>query len=81
MELSAVGESVFAAESILKRRIRRVFSAFAAQPATTHISSAASVGQRPRTAVRRPRARALTVCSFLQGRWEYLVKWKGWSQK
>lgn len=38
MELSAVGESVFAAESILKRRIRR-------------------------------------------GRWEYLVKWKGWSQK
>nr|XP_019957315.1 PREDICTED: chromobox protein homolog 8-like [Paralichthys olivaceus] len=38
MELSAVGESVFAAESIIKRRIRR-------------------------------------------GRWEYLVKWKGWSQK
>uniref|UniRef100_H3DKW1 Chromobox homolog 8a (Pc class homolog, Drosophila) n=1 Tax=Tetraodon nigroviridis TaxID=99883 RepID=H3DKW1_TETNG len=38
MELSAVGESVFAAESIMKRRIRR-------------------------------------------GRWEYLVKWKGWSQK
>ncbi|XP_072299477.1 chromobox protein homolog 8a [Eucyclogobius newberryi] len=38
MELSAVGESVFAAESILKRRIRR-------------------------------------------GRWEYLLKWKGWSQK
>ncbi|XP_033944730.1 chromobox protein homolog 8a isoform X3 [Pseudochaenichthys georgianus] len=38
MELSAVGESVFAAESILKRRIRR-------------------------------------------GCWEYLVKWKGWSQK
>ncbi|KAM8824794.1 chromobox protein homolog 8-like [Synchiropus picturatus] len=38
MELSAVGESVFAAESILKRRIRR-------------------------------------------GRWEYLVKWKGWSLK
>ncbi|CAL8313494.1 unnamed protein product [Arctogadus glacialis] len=38
MELSAVGESVFAAESITKRRIRR-------------------------------------------GRWEYLVKWKGWSQK
>ncbi|XP_056263866.1 chromobox protein homolog 8a [Pseudoliparis swirei] len=38
MELSAVGESVFAAESIIKRRIRR-------------------------------------------GCWEYLVKWKGWSQK
>ncbi|XP_061557449.1 chromobox protein homolog 8a [Phycodurus eques] len=38
MELSAVGESVFAAESIIKRRIRR-------------------------------------------GRWEYLVKWKGWSHK
>ncbi|CAK6964774.1 chromobox protein homolog 8a isoform X2 [Scomber scombrus] len=38
MELSAVGESVFAAESIIKRRIRR-------------------------------------------GRWEYQVKWKGWSQK
>ncbi|XP_058509750.1 chromobox protein homolog 8a [Solea solea] len=38
MELSAVGESVFAAESIIKRRIRR-------------------------------------------GRWEYLVKWKGWSKK
>ncbi|KAM3864204.1 chromobox protein homolog 8-like [Diretmus argenteus] len=38
MELSAVGESVFAAESIIKRRIRR-------------------------------------------GSWEYLVKWKGWSQK
>lgn len=28
MELSAVGESVFAAESIIKRRIRRVFAAF-----------------------------------------------------
>ncbi|XP_030064477.1 chromobox protein homolog 8 [Microcaecilia unicolor] len=38
MELSAVGERVFAAESLLKRRIRR-------------------------------------------GRVEYLVKWKGWSQK
>uniref|UniRef100_A0A672MTS6 Chromobox protein homolog 8-like n=1 Tax=Sinocyclocheilus grahami TaxID=75366 RepID=A0A672MTS6_SINGR len=38
MELSAVGERVFAAESIIKRRIRR-------------------------------------------GRMEYLVKWKGWSQK
>ncbi|XP_029455036.1 chromobox protein homolog 8 [Rhinatrema bivittatum] len=38
MELSAVGERVFAAESLLKRRIRR-------------------------------------------GRMEYLVKWKGWSQK
>ncbi|XP_062308296.1 chromobox protein homolog 8a isoform X1 [Osmerus eperlanus] len=38
MELSAVGERVFAAESIIKRRIRR-------------------------------------------GRLEYLVKWKGWSQK
>ncbi|XP_015211525.1 chromobox protein homolog 8b isoform X2 [Lepisosteus oculatus] len=38
MELSAVGERVFAAESIIKRRIRR-------------------------------------------GRVEYLVKWKGWSQK
>uniref|UniRef100_H3BF09 Chromobox 8 n=1 Tax=Latimeria chalumnae TaxID=7897 RepID=H3BF09_LATCH len=38
MELSAVGERVFAAESLLKRRIRK-------------------------------------------GRMEYLVKWKGWSQK
>ncbi|XP_041075614.1 chromobox protein homolog 8-like [Polyodon spathula] len=38
MELSAVGERVFAAESIIKRRIRK-------------------------------------------GRMEYLVKWKGWSQK
>uniref|UniRef100_A0A3B1JMZ7 Chromo domain-containing protein n=1 Tax=Astyanax mexicanus TaxID=7994 RepID=A0A3B1JMZ7_ASTMX len=38
MELSAVGERVFAAESIIKRRIRR-------------------------------------------GRMEYLVKWKGWSQR
>ncbi|XP_028674440.1 chromobox protein homolog 8-like [Erpetoichthys calabaricus] len=38
MELSAVGERVFAAESIIKRRIRR-------------------------------------------GRVEYLIKWKGWSQK
>lgn len=28
MELSAVGESVFAAESIIKRRIRRVFAVF-----------------------------------------------------
>lgn len=28
MELSAVGESVFAAESIMKRRIRRVLAAF-----------------------------------------------------
>lgn len=28
MELSAVGESVFAAESIMKRRIRRVQAAF-----------------------------------------------------
>lgn len=28
MELSAVGESVFAAESIIKRRIRRVLAAF-----------------------------------------------------
>lgn len=33
MELSAVGESVFAAESIIKRRIRRVF---AAAPPHTH---------------------------------------------
>lgn len=31
MELSAVGESVFAAESIIKRRIRRVFAAFRLQ--------------------------------------------------
>lgn len=38
MELSAVGERVFAAEALLKRRIRK-------------------------------------------GRMEYLVKWKGWSQK
>lgn len=33
MELSAVGESVFAAESIIKRRIRRVFAVFFPPPA------------------------------------------------
>lgn len=32
MELSAVGESVFAAESIIKRRIRRVFASFFFHP-------------------------------------------------
>ncbi|KAM7393642.1 hypothetical protein PAMP_020499 [Pampus punctatissimus] len=51
MELSAVGERVFAAESIIKRRIRKLTKSF------------------------------VFVSDGMQGRIEYLVKWKGWSPK
>ncbi|MEQ2177865.1 hypothetical protein GOODEAATRI_008056 [Goodea atripinnis] len=50
MELSAVGERVFAAESIIKRRIRKLTESH-------------------------------SVSDGMQGRIEYLVKWKGWSPK
>ncbi|XP_075702788.1 chromobox protein homolog 8 isoform X2 [Rhinoderma darwinii] len=58
MELSAVGERVFAAESLLKRRIRKT---------STHpfITSREIMTTQPSD----------------EGRMEYLVKWKGWSQK
>lgn len=85
MELSAVGESVFAAESIIKRRIRRVLAPFFYPQAS------------PSRLITQPfvlcdgggqscdNLNVLRICFFvvffLQGRWEYLVKWKGWSQK
>ena len=80
MELSAVGESVFAAESIIKRRIRRVLAAFfpptgcVSTPITQPFVCAAPTGNTLDNLT------LLRIC-FLQGRWEYLVKWKGWSQK
>lgn len=81
MELSAVGESVFAAESIIKRRIRRVLASlfpptgFAVAPHYATVSLGDGGGQS------RNNLNVLRICFVLQGRWEYLVKWKGWSQK
>lgn len=64
-ELSAVGEQVFDAECILNKRLRKV-GLFAA-------------------AVRPPRRRLRhQLCDFvvvLQGKLEFLVKWRGWSAK
>lgn len=78
MELSAVGERVFAAESIIKRRIRKVRGA----------AGPARGGWEGRTSPHRhhypPPGSGLTPASppcVLQGRIEYLVKWKGWAIK
>lgn len=83
MELSAVGERVFAAESIIKRRIRKVRGA--AGPARP---GAGGRGGLPPTATTipppPPPGSGLTPASppcVLQGRIEYLVKWKGWAIK
>jgi len=54
MELSAVGERVFAAESIIKRRIRKVASTRTA-PHTTSVTAAASRANGP-------------VCACVSGR-------------
>lgn len=79
MELSAVGESVFAAESIIKRRIRRVFAAFFTRRLCFH-TYYATICLCSADRQSSDNLNLLRIC-FLQGRWEYLVKWKGWSQK
>lgn len=68
MELSAVGERVFAAESIIKRRIRKV--------GPHHTLALRREGAVPAGQSSNPSA-----CGGTQGRVEYLVKWKGWSPK
>lgn len=86
MELPAVGEHVFAVESIEKKRIRKVGRRGGGGEA------AGSGGRRgPREGgegVGRLRAepgipRKLMECCLFppQGRVEYLVKWRGWSPK
>lgn len=69
MELSAVGERVFAAESIIKRRIRRV--RHNVPPSALHLMHHHC-----------PLIKCfLSISVGMQGRMEYLVKWKGWSPK
>lgn len=100
MELSAVGERVFAAESIIKRRIRRVRVPFFDKNVslfenvflnacvckrvlditasnTSYTASAAAAGSELTT----NKCFSSLACAMAQGRMEYLVKWKGWSQK
>lgn len=95
MELSAVGERVFAAESIIKRRIRKVspFSGRAIAPCVrvrvsgpSGQSGPASPGRSATPLPPPPRLPAssptpLFFLSVFQGRIEYLVKWKGWAIK
>lgn len=89
MELSAVGERVFAAESIIKRRIRKVGGRPASgvggrppnSPSLPQLLAAGSWPRRwpaRRTPALLPHTALLCV---LQGRIEYLVKWKGWAIK
>lgn len=80
MELSAVGERVFAAESIIKRRIRKVgvrcnvpFSPRALDITHRHLL----IPPLPCKLMKY----LLFVSDGMQGRIEYLVKWKGWSPK
>lgn len=75
MELSAVGERVFAAESIIKRRIRKVSVRYNVPVCSESVEYNA------------PALSCKLIKSFVfvsdgtQGRIEYLVKWKGWSPK
>lgn len=74
MELSAVGERVFAAESIIKRRIRKVRGPWFHQ--NVNQNAAFVILMSPCKL-----SHACCVSDGMQGRLEYLVKWKGWSPK
>lgn len=63
MELSAVGESVFAAESIIKRRIRRVFAAFF----STHTPCPRAEITQPFSLVRRRRHAIRRYADYFTG--------------
>lgn len=97
MELSAVGERVFAAESIIKRRIRKV-SPQPGQPCVPRgcVGARGPLGRsgpaNPVPSATPPPAASSRPCilptptpyfflSVFQGRIEYLVKWKGWAIK
>ncbi|CAJ0945878.1 unnamed protein product [Ranitomeya imitator] len=93
MELSAVGERVFAAESLLKRRIRKE------QKSTWYISQRKAINcsvkvagtlvshysyiaeGRGKSEIAHRHMQAEETAAESTGRMEYLVKWKGWSQK
>ena len=81
MELSAVGERVFAAESIIKRRIRKVRGA--AGPARGGWEGRTSPHRHhypPPTPPRlRSHPRVSSVC--FTGPHRVPVKWKGWAIK
>lgn len=71
MELPAAGEHVFAVEGIEKKRIRKVTA-----------RGSVLCTNAPQT----PRMLALDTSltifpPLLQGKVEYLVKWRGWSPK
>lgn len=71
MELPAVGEHVFAVESIEKKRIRKVRRERGGE-AERGAAGGRAVG---------PAERRVFASRAPQGRVEYLVKWRGWSPK
>lgn len=77
MELSAVGERVFAAESIIKRRIRKVD----AMCNILYFTLKSNNAPPPCAVVSLQADEVMSVSDVTQGRIEYLVKWKGWSPK
>lgn len=84
MELPAVGEHVFAVESIEKKRIRKVGrrgggGKGAAAGAAREEAGRGWGGCGPEPGIPR---KLMECCLFPpQGRVEYLVKWRGWSPK
>lgn len=78
MELPAVGEHVFAVESIEKQRMRKVSD----QPGLKLKGGNWRTAEgRLREAFQRSLRILTSFILLLQGRAEYLVKWRGWSSK